>query len=239
MHLSSKRRASNTLWRALTTALVALALTAPRAVRAEGRDTEEKSRFIGLAAEIEGATTGVTWNRVAVDQDRQSVNMVRSSSRGPTIGIGAGLRLLMMTIGPRFRMTSLDGSRLTTIGGELAMSVPIQILEIRASMGGGYASLGHIDQPDPTVGAAPAQGYYARIGLGLHVHATRLIAFGGGVTYEILAVAPSGVSTTDLRSVADEVVTARAEQAWKDVKKMAGAGYGTALSACLSVGLRF
>ena len=91
-------------------------------------------------------------------------------------------------------------------------------------MGGGLASLRTSRTSIRPMGVAPAAGYYGRVGLGVRVHATRLFAFGGGLSYELMALTPSGVGGGDLRTIADEIVNGRAPQAWSDARKMAGSG---------------
>jgi hypothetical protein len=210
----------------------------PRTARAGDKECE-KPNLVGAYADVEMATTGVTLTTLGVDQAAQNVGMVRLRDRGLTVGFGGGIRLSVVTLGPRIRITPLETSRLLTVGGELGIRVPIDRLGIYLALGGGYASRGSIDSPDPASGVVPATGYYASVGGGIDVRIIYGLTLGIGVTYSLVAFTPDGVGASDLANIASDVVAIKIDQAWSDARRLAGSGYGSALGVSGNLGFRF
>ena len=77
-------------------------------------------------------------------------------------GIGAGVRFLVLTLGPRARFGLLDNFDVITVGGELGLRPPFGIFEPHLDLGGGYASVSQLESP--TRGRElSADGGYARV----------------------------------------------------------------------------
>lgn len=209
------------------------------AVQAENNDESfEKNRTVGGYVDVEAGAMSVAVNTLAVDEVNQSVAMTHSQGSGVMLGVDAGIRLSVVTLGARIRTVSFDASRLTTIGGELGVRFPIDRLELRATLGGGRASL-DVDTSDPTQGRMPSDGFYAAFRVGLGVRITRILSIGGGVDYNVFALTPADASTGDLRSIASNLVAAKVGPAWDDARHLAGSGYGTALGFAADLGVQF
>ncbi|MBM4363022.1 MAG: hypothetical protein FJ104_10105, partial [Deltaproteobacteria bacterium] len=91
----------------------------------------------------------------------------QTNQSGLAVGAGLGLRLVFVTLGPRFRLASFSDFQLWTLGGELGLRIPLGSVEPYFTAGGGYASLGAFDARSLAgvdAGQVDVTGYYARVG---------------------------------------------------------------------------
>jgi hypothetical protein len=188
---------------------------------------------------MELGTASVSQTALAIDEARQSAAMFPSEERGFGYGFGAGVRVSIITLGPRLRVISLDHQRIFSFGGELGLRIPIGAFGICASMSGGYASRGHIDVPDPSIGLVSTTGYYGSLGAGIDMEVIGPLLMGFGFSYSLYAFTPEGVSGDDLKGISQDILAGRASQAWSDARRVAGVGYGTSLTFSARVGVRF
>ena len=191
--------------RSRLTAAVALtvALAAPCAFGQERRDPDrgrapdategdDNPQWVWLQTEVGAAQAGL--QSFLVDEGQRSAGFNSVSASGPIMGAGAGLRLMVVTLGGRARLALLDRFDVATAGGELGVRVPISVFEPHLDLGFGYAALSDFSSADGAQRDIEADGLYARIGGGLDVHVTRAVTLGGSVSWEILGVTPEGIA---------------------------------------------
>jgi hypothetical protein len=142
------------------------------------------------------------------DFDTVSVGFLPTGGVGPTANIGAGVRLVFVTLGFRGRVSSFEGNAPTqtvgawqiwTFDGELGLRVPLGRLEPHASLTAGYSSFGGFGTAVRGLSAGlDVHGVDARVDAGADYWVTRTISVGVDVSGGLLAVARPGVSARDL-----------------------------------------
>jgi hypothetical protein len=142
------------------------------------------------------------------DFETVSVGLLPTSGVGPTVNVGAGVRLVFLTLGLRGRVSSFqDNSSLRSVGawqvwtldGEIGLRAPVGRLEPHAALAGGYSSFGGFETALSGLSAGlDVHGVDGRIGAGADYWITRLISVGLDASAGLLAVARPGVSARDL-----------------------------------------
>ncbi|MEO8799723.1 MAG: hypothetical protein ABI551_17650 [Polyangiaceae bacterium] len=101
---------------------------------------QSESEDSGRGLEFFYANGGVNATYVGMDAVSSSNFAVsRTSHLGPGFDLGLGLRLLIITIGPRLRFQPLSSFDMWQIDGEAALHIPISSLDIWFGAHGGYA----------------------------------------------------------------------------------------------------
>ena len=119
----------------------------------------------------------------------------KSSSFGPLVGVGSGVRLLYFTLGPHFRFAHFSDWDLWTLNLDLGWHIPLGRLEPYAILGGGYAKLGHA--ADDLLGAdrgVSISGFNVRLGGGVDYYLTNVFSLGAMLDVELLRLSRSGVT---------------------------------------------
>jgi hypothetical protein len=121
---------------------------------------------------------------------------VPTTGTGPIFGGGLGLRLMFITIGPRFRYASLSRYALWTLDAEVAMRFPLGRLEPYVDLAGGYV---RVDGFDGDVGGTTpadlrAGGVHVRGGGGLDYYLTPTFSVGANLSLDLYALSRSAVS---------------------------------------------
>jgi hypothetical protein len=115
-----------------------------------------------------------------------------------TFGVGAGVRLIFLTLGARFRLAQASAWNLWTLDAEAGLHFPLGVLEPYVVLGAGYASLGGVDDPDDRLGFAAseieASGFNVRLGGGLDWYLNPLLSLGVQGNVELLSLSRSGSS---------------------------------------------
>ncbi|WP_394832303.1 hypothetical protein LVJ94_37905 [Pendulispora rubella] len=116
----------------------------------------------------------------------------RTSAVGPVFDVGLGLRLLILTIGPRLRYTALSPYDLWQINAEVAFHIPIGRWDPYIGLYGGYSFLGALSQDAIGTRAnsndVHVRGFDAGLQLGLDYYFTPHLSFGGEFSSEFLAM---------------------------------------------------
>ncbi|HVU01646.1 MAG TPA: hypothetical protein VHE30_07840 [Polyangiaceae bacterium] len=162
--------------------------------------------------------------------------VVKTTQTGLAVGAGLGLRLVFLTIGPRFRFASFSDYQLWTLNLDLAFRIPLGNLEPWFGLSGGYAALGSFDAAN--VGGTSSsnvkvKGYDVRIGGGLDYYVTPVFSIGGAVTGEMLGLTRPGVDASQLSAAAGGSVTA------DNVYKADGSSLGFGVTVTAVAGLHF
>ena len=208
-----------------------------KASREEKKEEEEK-RPQWLYLSTEAGAQRASLEAFLIDDQGASYGFRDKSAVGPMLGVGAGVRFLVLTLGPRARFGLLDNFDLITVGGELGLRPPFGIFEPHLDLGGGYASVSQMESP--TRGRElSADGGYARVSGGLDVHVTRGFTVGASAGWEIFGVTPDGVSLTDAREMVDEALDGDANGVENKVRGAEGSGWGTAISLGVTLGLHY
>lgn len=112
---------------------------------------QSESEDSGRGLEFFYLNGGVNATYVGMDTFSNSQLGVNSTKHlGPAFDLGLGLRLLIITIGPRVRFSPLSAFNLWQIDGEAAIHVPIGALDIWVGAHGGYALAGALNAPNDT-----------------------------------------------------------------------------------------
>jgi hypothetical protein len=194
-------------------------------------------------AEREDAGRGLEFFWVDVDAGYQYVSLqafhddglldgalMGDSGSGFAVGVGAGVRVIFMTLGARLRLSELGDFRLWTLGGELGLHLPVGALEPSFNLAVGYAALGTASADGLPSGfdadRVDISGVDARLGANLDYYVNPLLSIGARGAFEALALwrggaaQPVGVPAADLYG-----------------RDGSGIGFGVTLSA--AVGLHF
>jgi hypothetical protein len=216
-------------------------LRPPASVTPEPGESETIRRLD--RAEREDAGRGLEYFWVDVDAGYQYLSLqafhddslldgslIEDSGSGFEVGVGAGVRLIFVTLGARLRLAQLADWTLWTLGGEVALHLPMGALEPSFTLGVGYAALG-----TPKADGLPSgfdadevdvSGVDARLGANLDYYVNPLLSVGARGSFEALALWRSGAA--ELADVPG------AESYAHDGS---GVGFGVTLSA--AVGLHF
>ncbi len=147
-------------------------------------------------------------------------------------GLGAGVRLIFLTLGARFRLAQFSDWDLWTLNGEVGLHVPLGVLEPAFTFGAGYASLGALDlggnaalDPD----RIDVSGFDVRLGAELNWYVNPLLSLGVRGSGELLVLYRNGAAPGPTPN----------EQEAARVYERDGDGIGIAVSASGVVGLHF
>jgi hypothetical protein len=201
---------------------------------AKQEDSGRGLEFVWLNAEVGGEYLGLQTLKAKQLVDS---NVVKSKGLGAVYGAGLGVRLLVFTVGARFRLGNFSDWQVWTLNAEAGLRIPFGRLEPYVTLGGGYASLGDFGgsafASSLKAASVKANGLDARAGVGLDAYLTNTFSVGANLTGEALflgrsgttSAAPSGASQNELNAAA----------------VFAGHGSGIGAGATLSavVGLHF
>jgi hypothetical protein len=121
--------------------------------------------------------------------------VLADSGSGLSLGAGAGVRLVFLTLGARLRIAQLSDWNLWTLGGELGLHLPLGALEPSFRVGVGYASLASPSAeglPELDSGLVDVSGIDARLGASLDYYVNPLLSFGVRGSFELLALWRAG-----------------------------------------------
>jgi hypothetical protein len=106
--------------------------------QAERQDSGRRLQFVWLNPEA-----GFEWAKLtALSNSKLLDDRIAADATGLVVGGGAGVRLLYLTFGARFRYGLLSNFDLWTLGAEAALRIPYGKLEPYAFVGAGYAHAG-------------------------------------------------------------------------------------------------
>jgi len=174
----------------------------PTAPRAESETLEQLER-----AEREDAGRGLEffWVEVEGGYEYASLAAFRSdallgagiddSGSGLALGVGAGVRVIFLTLGGRFRLLRASAWDLWTLDAEVGLHLPLGALEPSFTFAAGYAWLG-VAGVDGVPGfdsdAVDVAGVDARLGANLDYYVNPLLSFGVRASFDALALWRSG-----------------------------------------------
>jgi hypothetical protein len=211
-------------------------LTAPSTYEEPDPDEAEQRRRLDQA-ERSDSGRGLKWFHLDTEvgvqhlglQTFKANNLVDSAvvgtqQTGLLVGAGVGIRLVFLTIGPRFRLANFSDFQVWTLNGEVGLRIPIGNLEPHFNLGAGYAHLGAF-QADLNAEGVDISGFDIRGGGGLDYFVTPVFSVGASVTFETLVLYRSGFGTT--------------QPSAGSVYEADGSSFGSAVSGTLVLGLHF
>ena len=193
--------------------------------KADKEDSGRGLEFVWLGGEVGVMHLGLGTFKNDAIVDPLAVN---SKQTGVVVGAGAGLRLVFLTLGARFRYAPLPDAKLWTLGAEAGIHAPFGSLEPYGTLGLGYVSVGSLAGND----AITLRGFDARLGGGLDYYLTNMFSIGANVGVEMMLLSrsttscPSGPVDPNTSSSATFYCTA-------------GSSIGGAVTASAVAGLHF
>lgn len=161
--------------------------------RADREDSGRGLQFVWLNAEVGVTHVGL---RTFKDNDLVDPTAVKTAETGLVAGAGAGVRLIFLSLGARFRYAPLSDFKLWSLALEGGVHAPFGSLEPYATLALGYVSIGSF----PGLGASVnVNGFDARLGGGLDYYLTNLFSIGANVSADLMllqrntSVCPSDV----------------------------------------------
>ncbi len=161
---------------------------------------------------------------------------VTSKDGGLMLGAGAGLRLVIFTIGARARLGKFSQWNVATINGEFGVHFPLADLEPYITLGAGYAFLGAMDEKS-WGGNVSIQGYDVRGGFGLDYYVTPVFSVGANLTGEVLGLTRPGVDLDAAATGSGGAQPGTLDARSQEVAKADGSSLGAAFTGSLVLGL--
>ena len=194
--------------------------------RADKEDSGRGLSFVWLNADVGPEYLGLQTLKA---KSLLAGSPLHTKDLGMTYGAGLGVRLLVFTLGARFRFGNFPDWQTWTLNAEGGMHIPLGRVEPYVTFGGGYASLAAYNK-DKLAGVplAAAHGFNVRAGAGVDWYLTNTFSVGGNLTGEMLYLSRGLAAPATFGS--DFARSYRAESG-------SGIGLGATLSAVL--GLHF
>jgi hypothetical protein len=197
--------------------------------QADRRDAGRGLEFVWFNAEGGVQYLGLETFRAneLVDADSVSTTQV-----GPIVGVGAGVRLIVFTLGGRFRFSDFEEWRLWTLDAEFGMRIPLGSLEPYFTLAGGYAALGSfgenraLDDSDVAI-----RGFNLRAAVGLDYYIGNAFSIGGNLSGDVLFLSRGGLDASDFE-LDDEDLNS-------EVYAQDGSGIGAGVTFTAVAGLHF
>lgn len=199
--------------------------------RADREDSGRGLEFAWLNAEVGPEVLGLQTLKSKALVDGQ---LLDTTGTGMSYGAGIGLRLLVFTVGARFRFANFSDWQLWTLGAEAGMHIPLGRLEPYFSLGAGYASLGGFDAARFEVVPNNAHGLNLRGGVGLDVYLTNSFSVGGNLSGEFLFLSRGASSPPNVPAA-----TSAEQQHANAVYQVDGSGIGAGATLSAVLGLHF
>lgn len=166
------------------------AATEAELAKADKEDSGRGLEFVWLNGEVGVMHLGLG----TFSNDKIADPSVSTTQTGVVAGAGAGLRLLFITAGVRFRYAPLPDLTLWTLGLEAGLHWQLGSLEPYVTLGAGYAQAGKLSGPDdPTL-----RGVDARGSVGLDYYLTNMFSLGVNVGGDLLFLSRNGACTQPL-----------------------------------------
>ena len=210
--------------------------TAPSPAEApRAPSVDPKSNLVWLDAEagIESASL----DTFTEDFNAFSVGFLPRSGVGPSVGVGAGVRLLFVTLGVRGRVASFEdtspahdvhGWTMSSLDGEIGFRAPLGRVEPYITLAAGYTTLGGLGSAVRGLSSGiDVNGFDTRVGLGFDYYLSRHVSLGATGTAELLALTRPGVPVREIAAIPQ---TQTLDVAAVRFLEANGSTYGTALA---------
>lgn len=194
--------------------------------RADQQDSGRGLEWIWLNAEV--GTQHLGLGTFKADQ-LVDPKLVKTTQTGLLVGAGIGARILVFTVGARFRLGKFQDFQLWTLNAEGGFRIPIGKLEPYVTLAAGYAALGSFTTDAPAASKADVRGFNARLGAGLDYYLSNTFSVGGNLSGDVLFLSRSKVSGAAESTSGDEAT----------VYAQDGSSIGAGATLTAVVGLHF
>jgi hypothetical protein len=210
----------------------------------EKKDDEEGSRLtelLWLNGELGGSYANMTSFSV------ENLGITKDSGGGFMAGIGAGIRIVVVSLGVKLRWHKLSTFNLVQANGELLFKLPISKVDVLIGGHGGYSGVGSLNDLFASNAAQNAttaadltsnvsvRGWNAGIDLGFDYFITNYFSLGLGLTGDFLYLQrPKSAPPEGFSDLPPEV---QAEYLNSDVAKYDGKSAGFGFAGALRIGL--
>lgn len=199
--------------------------------RAEKEDSGRGLEFFYLNVEGGYAHIGLQTFKA---NDIVDADLTKTTDSGYVLGAGLGLRLVFITIGPRFRLAKFSEYDIWTLNGEFGLHIPLGNFEPYFTVGAGYASLGGFDVKNLSAqDDIDVKGYNVRVGGGFDYYLSPSFSVGANITGELLGLTRPGVRISANNNPQNP------GEAQSQVLAADGSSIGTMFSATAVLGLHF
>lgn len=204
-----------------------------------------KGGTVGLSLDTSAGPRMLELQTFRAREDRLTAGFVPSRAWGPSVGVGAGVRLLAFTAAVRTSVSFFDGGdpqaevdryRLWNLDGDLGFVVPGWIVEPYALFGGGYSTLGGLDDAVAGLGRGldvDGANLHAAVGADVRLHP--MLVAGLRIEGHLLFLSREGITLRDL-ATPEEVGTI--DEARRRVLEADGSSVGAGLGILANLGLR-
>jgi len=176
----------------------------------------------------------------------KSLGMQKTASSGPAFGVGAGVRLLFLTLGLRARDLILDMGNLWEIGAEAAFHIRVWHIDPYFGVRGGYNFVGSLDSS--TVGTAvgnssgaSVHGFNVGPMAGIDVYFSHAFSVGADVDAQFLFISRPAVPVPGGLSVSQAVakVPAQYQAQAQMLYGSSGSSAGLQVTPTIHLGVHF
>lgn len=210
---------------------------------ADDKDSGRGLEFVWLNAEAGYEIVGLqTFSK----NNLVDAGFAKTTQQGFLFGVGVGLRLIFLTIGPRFRLGTFSEWQLWTADLEAGLHLPIGRVEPYFTLGGGYASIGSFDTKNTNYTlqgeGVKIRGWNARLGFGLDIYVTNVVTIGANLTGDALFLKRPTTAAPIIPCAIPSNCTVQEQQAQQTVNTVYqndGTSIGAGMTATGVVGLHF
>lgn len=112
--------------------------TQARLNEAESEDSGRGFELFWLRGEVGGAYTDMA------QFSSETLQIEKTKAGGPFFGLGAGIRLVVLTAGARIRYNALSSYNLWQVNGEIGLKFPIRSIDLLVGVHGGWSFVGSL-----------------------------------------------------------------------------------------------
>lgn len=206
--------------------------------KAEEEDSGRGMTWFWL--EVEGGYQYVGLETFTADEEQLSAGFESSVAHGGFVGAGLGLQLLIVRLGPRFRVGFFEEWQMYSVDGEVGFRIPIGIVEPHLEVAAGYTALGNVSSV--FTGAADAvsiDGFNVRPSFGLDIFPTEFLSVGAVFSWELMGLTRPGVDPTVVADIQADPNVSDPEKAKAELLRYDGSSYGQAFTLGARLGLSF
>jgi hypothetical protein len=188
--------------------------------------SEKKDSGRGLEWFYLNAAAGFSYIDMA-SLSSSNLQVTKASSSGPTFGVGAGVRLFILTLGVQGNLDDLSSFSLWQLDAVLGIHIPLGHFEPYFGLHGGYCFVGSLDQGVSGSPSVSVTGGDAGLQLGLDYYFNHFVSLGLEGAGNLLflhrppAALPSGVMSSSLSS--------QDQKAYQQTGDSVGLGVGATL----------
>ena len=193
-------------------------IVAPTAIASKQDSSTVETEKMLETAEKEDSGRGLQWfsmngyagaeyvNLGTVSYDSLLPALIPSTAFAPSFGAYAGIQLVFLTIGARFRYTPTPDWDLYKLAGQIGIHIPVGSVEPYFDLGFGYAGLGGVKIGDTSYKDASASGYNLYVDAGVDFYLSSAFSLGFLLSVDTLMMSRDGIPpTTDTGQIAGEL----------------------------------